>query len=101
MMDYILVEHSEVEDEDDVEKVYSEIDENRKEHRRVEFYPSGLCFAYGGEHGHEEVLDTLPEDLHDLETDEYTKVRHVRPKIFEEIWNHAAESTDSVMGLLL
>ena len=84
---------------DEPSKVYSELDESRRETRRVEFYPSGLCFAYGEEHGHDEVLsrEPFPEDLHALETDEDTRVRPVSRMIFREIWDHAAETPDSVM----
>ena len=37
--------------------IYSELDSQRRETRRVEFYPSGMCFAYGGDMGQDEVLD--------------------------------------------
>lgn len=99
-MEYILIErvHDEV---DEPNKIYSEIDRERMETRRVEFYPSGLCFAYGEEHGHDEVLQQtpFPSDLHELETDEDTRARTVPRSIFREVWEHAAESPDSLMDM--
>ena len=99
-MEYILVEHSGCE-ADEAERVYSELDEGRQERRRVEFTPDGLCFAYGGEHGHEEVLqrEPFPENFRDFEPDEDTKAYHIRPAVFFEVWNHAAESPDNFMEL--
>ena len=97
-MEYILIEriHDEI---DEPNKIYSEIDRDRMECRRVEFYPTGMCFAYGEEHGHEEVLnqEPFPVDLHELETDEDTMARPVNRMVFREVWEHAAETPDSVM----
>lgn len=99
-MEYILIErtHDEI---DEPNKIYSEIDRDRMETRRVEFYPSGLCFAYGEEHGHEEALKQtpFPTDLHELETEEDTCARTIPRSIFREIWDHAAESPDSLMDM--
>ena len=99
-MEYILIEriHEEI---DEPNKIYSELDRDRMETRRVEFYPSGMCFAYGDEHGHEEVLakEPFPTDLRELETDEDTKAHTISRQIFREIWEHAAETPDSIMTL--
>lgn len=99
-MEYILIEriHDEI---DEPNKVYSEIDQNRMETRRVEFFPTGLCFAYGEEHGHDEVLSKtpFPTNLRELETDEDTKARTVPHSIFREVWEHAAETPDNLMNM--
>ena len=53
-MEYIVKElHLPEEDDDEPNFVYSELDSGRLETRRVEFYPNGICFAYGGDMGHE------------------------------------------------
>ena len=47
-MEYIVKELLHPEEDDEARYVYSELDSERKETRRVEFYPGGVCFAYGG-----------------------------------------------------
>ena len=59
-MEYIVKELLNPEEDDEARYVYSELDSERKETRRVEFYPGGVCFAYGGDMGHDEVLDPTP-----------------------------------------
>ena len=59
-MEYIVKELLHPEEDDEARYVYSELDSERKETRRVEFYPGGVCFAYGGDMGHDEVLDSTP-----------------------------------------
>ena len=49
-MRYILVEYEHAQEDDPV-RVYSEVDRDDLETRRVEFYSNGLWFAYGEEHG--------------------------------------------------
>ena len=46
-MEYIVKELLHPEEDDEARYVYSELDSERKETRRVEFYPGGVCFAYG------------------------------------------------------
>ena len=46
--------------EDEARQVYSELDREGLETRRVELYPNGLWFAYGDEHGREEALSSTP-----------------------------------------
>ena len=48
-MEYIVKELLHPEEDDEARYVYSELDSERKETRRVEFYPGGVCFAYGGD----------------------------------------------------
>ena len=59
-MEYIVKELLHPEEDDEARYVYSELDSERKETRRVEFYPGGVCFSYGGDMGHDEVLDPTP-----------------------------------------
>lgn len=54
-MSYVLIEQN-LEEEDEPRFIYAELDSGRREVRRVEFYPNGLCFAYGGDYGREEAL---------------------------------------------
>lgn len=49
-MSYVLIEQN-LEEEDEPRFIYAELDSGRREVRRVEFYPNGLCFAYGGDYG--------------------------------------------------
>ena len=67
-MEYVIKELLHPEEDDEANFIYSELDSQRRETRRVEFYPSGMCFAYGGDMGQDEVLDPapFPEDLRTL-----------------------------------
>ena len=81
-MEYIVKElHLPEEDDDEPNFVYSELDSGRLETRRVEFYPNGICFAYGGDMGHEEVLNPVPfpEDLRTLNRPGEIEVRAIAP----------------------
>ena len=51
-MRYVMLEYTEPQ-EDEARQVYSELDRENMETRRVELYPNGLWFAYGDEHGRE------------------------------------------------
>ena len=46
-MEYVIKELLHPEEDDEANFIYSELDSQRRETRRVEFYPSGMCFAYG------------------------------------------------------
>lgn len=50
-MEYVIKELLHPEEDDEANFIYSELDIQRRETRRVEFYPSGMCFAYGGDMG--------------------------------------------------
>ena len=67
-MEYVIKELLHPEEEDEANFIYSELDSQRRETRRVEFYPSGMCFAYGGDMRQDEVLNPapFPEDLRTL-----------------------------------
>lgn len=67
------------EEDDEANFIYSELDSQRRETRRVEFYPSGMCFAYGGDMGQDEVLDSapFPEDLRTLNRPGEVEVRAI------------------------
>lgn len=102
-MEYILAEWDHDLD-DEPYRIYYELDGNRKEVRRVEFYRNGITFSYGGERGGEEALspDPFPEDLRRLrpENDEgdFT-ARGISAGLFYEIWNQAQERPDGFMGM--
>ena len=59
-MEYVIKELLHPEEDDEANFIYSELDSQRRETRRVEFYPSGMCFAYGGDMGQDEVLNPAP-----------------------------------------
>lgn len=101
-MEYIVKElHLPEEDDDEPNFVYSELDSGRRETRRVEFYPNGICFAYGGDMGHEEVLnpESFPEDLRTLNRPGEIEVRAISRQMFIEVWNQAQERPDGFMGM--
>lgn len=95
-MDYVLTERDHDLD-DEPYLIYSELDEARRETRRVEFYRRGLCFAYGGERGGEEALskEPFPKDLPSGEDG----ARRIPRSLFLEIWNQALERPDGFMGM--
>lgn len=102
-MKYVLAEWDHDLD-DEPYLIYSELDDSRRETRRVEFYRNGITFSYGGERGNEGALasEPFPEDLRDLRTPdgegEYT-AREISPSLFYEIWNQAQERPDGFMGM--
>lgn len=100
-MEYIVKELHLPEEEDEPNFIYSELDSQRMETRRVEFYLGGVCFAYGGDRGHEEVLDTtpVPEDLRTLNIPGEVEVRSISRQLFVEVWNQAQERPDGFMGM--
>lgn len=100
-MKYVLAEWDHDLD-DEPYRIYSELDEGRRETRRVEFYRNGITFSYGGERGNEGALrpDPFPEDLRDLEAPEGDfSAREISPGLFCEIWNQAQERPDGFMGM--
>ena len=89
-------------EEDEPYLIYSEMDEERRETRRVEFYRTGITLSYGGERGNEGALrrEPFPEDLRDLQTPEGEfSAREISPGLFYEIWNQAQERPDGFMGM--
>ena len=104
-MRYLLAEWTHQE-EDEPYLLYSEMDEERRETRRVEFYRNGITFSYGGERGNEGALrqEPFPEDLRDLqppeaETEGDFSAQEISPGLFYEIWNQAQERPDGFMGI--
>ena len=100
-MRYVLAEWDHDLD-DEPYLVYSELDEGRRETRRVEFYRNGITFSYGAERGNEGALspDPFPEDLRALcpEGEDFI-AREISPSLFYEIWNQAQESPDGFMSM--
>lgn len=100
-MEYVVKEFPHPADEDEANFIYAELNGSRREVRRVEFYPGGVCFAYGGDRGHEEVLDPLPypEELRSLNVPGEVEVRSIPRQLFVEVWNQAQERPDGFMGM--
>ena len=63
--------------------------------------PGGWSFAYGGDMGHEEVLNPVPfpEDLRTLNRPGEIEVRAISRQMFIEVWNQAQERPDGFMGM--
>ena len=99
-MTYVLIEQN-LEEEDEPRHIYAELDSGRREVRRVEFYPNGLCFAYGGDYGREEALSPAPypEDLRTLNRPGECEVRSISRQMFLEVWGQAQERPDGFMGM--
>lgn len=102
-MKYVLAEWDHDLD-DEPYRIYSELDEGRRETRRVEFYRNGITFSYGAERGNEGALtqEPFPEDLRDLPAPDGEgefSAREISPSLFYEIWNQAQERPDGFMGM--
>ena len=100
-MEYIVKELLHPEEDDEARYIYSELDSERKETRRVEFYPGGVCCAYGGDMGHDEVLDPtpFPAELRTLNRPGECEVRSISRQMFLEVWGQAQERPDGFMGM--
>nr|WP_326186248.1 hypothetical protein [uncultured Oscillibacter sp.] len=100
-MTYIWTTFHNQEEEDEPSEVYSELDRDRLEVRRVEFFQNGLCFSYGEERGNFEALskEPFPEDLRSLNISGEREVREISRGFFQEIWNQAQERPDGFMGM--
>ena len=104
-MKYVLAEWDHDLD-DEPYLIYSELDDSRRETRRVEFYRNGITFSYGAERGNEGALaqEPFPEDLRDLPAPEGEgdfSAHEISPSLFYEIWNQAQERPDGFMGLFM
>ena len=97
---YVLIEQN-LEEEDEPRHIYAELDGSRREVRRVEFYPNGLCFANGGTCGREEALSPAPypEDLRTLNRPGEVEAPAITADVFNEIWGQAQERPDGLMGM--
>ena len=74
---------------------------SRREVRRAEFYPNGLCFACGGEYGREEALSPVPypEDLRSLSRPGEVAARAIPAQVFQTVWGQAQERPDGFFGM--
>ncbi|WP_295580115.1 DUF6881 domain-containing protein [uncultured Oscillibacter sp.] len=99
-MEYVLIER-ETADIDEPLQIYSELDENRREVRRVEFYDNGLTHACGGSFGREEALakDPFPADLRTLAVPGEVTARAIPAAFFREVWSQVQERPDGFMGM--
>ena len=99
-MDYVLVEWSH-DLEDEPYEIYSELDEDRREVRKVEFFRGGLCFSYGGDRGNFDALADVPfpEDLRVVGQNEGMTAKRITRAHFLEVWNQAQERPDGFMGM--
>ena len=95
---WITYHHNE---EDEPSEVYSELDENRLEVRKVEFFRNVLSFSYGEERGNFDALskEPFPEDLRALNVSGEQEARAISRSFFQEIWNQAQERPDGFMGM--
>ena len=101
-MTYVLVTHL-IHEEDDPSEVYSELDENHMEVRRLEFYENGIHFQYGEENGNCEALAKEPfrSDLGTLNRPGETEVQAIPARVFWDVWNQALELPSGFMGIFL
>lgn len=99
-MIYVLLEYESPE-EDEPRLVYAQLDDSRREVRRAEFYPNGLCFACGGEYGREEALSPVPypEDLRSLSRPGEVAARAIPASVFQTVWGQAQERPDGLFGM--
>ena len=67
----------------------------------MEFYPDGLCSAYGGVHGREEALsrEPFPEDLRTLNRPGEVEARAIPGALFQEMWGQAQERAGGFFGM--
>ena len=101
-MDYVLTEWDHDLD-DEPYLIYSELDDSRREVRKVEFFRNGICFSYGAERGNEGALspEPFPEDLRTVTGggEGTCAARTISRRLFQEIWNQAQERPDGFMGM--
>lgn len=99
-MDYICREFFNPR-EDEPHLIYSELDERRREVRRVELYLGGVCVACGAERGQTGALEKqpLPQALAPLQRPGETAVRRISRQVFFEVWTQAQGQPDNLMGL--
>ena len=99
-MEYVIKELLHPEEDDEANFIYSELDSQRRETRRVEFYPSGMCFAYGGDMGQDEVLDSapFPEDLRTLNRPGEVEVRAIPRQLFRAFDEQNRARHEAVCG---
>ncbi|WP_298035400.1 DUF6881 domain-containing protein [uncultured Dysosmobacter sp.] len=99
-MEYVLVEWTH-EYEDEPYEIYSELDADRREVRKVEFFRNGLCFSYGGDRGNCDALADVPfpENLRVIGQTEGMTARSISRSHFLEVWNQAQERPDGFMGM--
>lgn len=99
-MNYVWITYHREED-DEPSEVYFELDENRTEVRKVEFFRNSLCFSYGEERGSFDALskEPFPEDLRSLNLEGERDVKAISRSFFQEIWNQAQERPDGFMGM--
>ena len=97
---YVLIEQN-LEEEDEPRHIYAELDGSRREVRRVEFYPNGLCFAYGGSYGRGGALSPppYPRGLRALSRPGEVEAHAITAEAFQQIWSQAQERPDGFMGM--
>ncbi|MBD5473298.1 MAG: hypothetical protein HDR20_10555 [Lachnospiraceae bacterium] len=89
MMEYILLEwFHDIEDEPYL--IYSEIDYQRYETRKIEVFKNGTCLKCG-----EEILNSpieladiaFPENIDEINRDKQFYAKYITKKEFEKIWD--------------
>ena len=99
-MEYLWIEYFQQE-EDDPTDTYTELDENRLERRRVDFYQNGMRFAYGAERGRTEVLSKTPypEKSSTLNRPGEVEVHVIDRPAFEELWYRSQDWPSGFMEI--
>lgn len=98
-MEYLLIENPAAEADEPVQ-VFAELDEQRRERKRVEFYAGGVCFSYGEERGREHLLrqEPYPRELSLLCQGD--TVCHVIPSsTFFHAWSQSGELPDGFQAM--
>lgn len=83
-------------DVDEPVEVWSELDSQFREVRRVELYPDGQMYACGAERGNPEALSPDPVDPNDSGAEE---TRTISGSVFAQVWSASLERPDALMGL--
>ena len=101
-MEYVIKELLHPEEDDEANFIYSELDSQRRETRRVEFYPSGMCFAYGGIYGYSEALSKTPypESPYGLNRPGEVDARPISGEAFEAFWFQLPERPTGFMDAI-
>jgi len=100
-LQYLLITYL-VHEEDDPTESYVELDENRMERRRMDFYQNGMCFAYGGDHGWPEALSKTPypESPYSLNRPGEVEAQPVSLQEFQALWFQLPERPTGFMDAL-
>ena len=88
-------------EEDDPTEAYVELDDSRRERRRVDIYDNGMAFACGGNFGYEGALsrEPYPEDPQTLNRVGELEVTLIRPSDFDAMWFQLPDRPNGFSGV--